>query len=233
MELSTSVAFVTGANRGLGRHLAEQLAAAGARVYGGARRPETMDTTHGVIPVQLDITDPVSVATAARIAADTTLLINNAGMLTPTSMLTSDRDAIAAEFDTNFFGPLNMTRAFARGIERNGGGTVLNILSVLSWLVAPTMDAYSAAKAASWSATNALRVHLAPMGIRVSALHVGSMDTDMLKHLDVPKSTPASIAAAALAGVANDEYEIVADEFSQQIRQGLAVGVSALYPDLP
>src|SRR5216683_3664515 len=181
MDLSKSTAFVSGANRGLGKHLADQLISRGARVYGGARKPETIDASAGVIPVQLDITDPASVTAAAAAAPDTTLLINNAGVLTRTSLLTGDLPDISAEFGTNFYGTLAMVRAFAGPIEGNGGGSILNVLSILSWLTLPIAGAYSSAKTASWSMTNALRLELAPKNIRVSALYVAYMDTDMTK----------------------------------------------------
>jgi NAD(P)-dependent dehydrogenase (short-subunit alcohol dehydrogenase family) len=234
MDLSKTTAFVSGANRGLGRHLAEQLIGRGAHVYGGARKPETIDTATGVVPVKLDITDPASVTAAAAAASDTTLLINNAGVLTATSLLTGDLSDINAEFGTNFYGTLAMARAFAGPIESNGGGTILNVLSILSWLTLPIAGAYSSAKTASWSMTNALRLELAPHNIRVSALYVAYMDTDMTKgfDLDVPKLDPADIASLALDGIAGDKYEIIADDLSRQAQAGLAGGVAALYPDL-
>ena len=235
MDLSKSTAFVSGANRGLGKHLGDQLINRDARVYGGARKPETIDASAGVIPVQLDITDPASVTAAAAAAPDTTLLINNAGVLTPTSLLTGDLPDISAEFGTNFYGTLAMVRAFAGPIEGNGGGSILNVLSILSWLTLPIAGAYSSAKTASWSMTNALRLELAPKNIRVSALYVAYMDTDMTKgfDLDVPTLDPADIASLALDGIATDEYEIIADDLSRQAQAGLADGVAALYPDLP
>jgi len=235
MDLSQSTAFVSGANRGLGKHLADQLISRGARVYGGARKPETIDTASGVIPVPLDITDPASVTAAAAAAPDTTLLINNAGVLTATSLLTGELSDISAEFGTNFYGTLAMVRAFAGLIEGNGGGSILNVLSMLSWLTLPIAGAYSSAKTASWSMTNALRLELAPNNIRVSALYVAYMDTDMVKgfDLDVLKLDPADIASLALDGIAAGEYEIVADDLSRQVQAGLAGGVAALYPDLP
>jgi NAD(P)-dependent dehydrogenase (short-subunit alcohol dehydrogenase family) len=231
IDLSTSTALVTGANRGFGRQLAEQLAARGAKVYAAARRPESVDLAD-VIPIQLDITDPASVAAAAARAGDVTLLINNAGIGTGASVLTGDIADVRLEFDTHVFGTLDVTRAFVPVIERNGGGAILNVLSVLSWITFPQVGGYSAAKSAEWSMTNALRAELATRNIRVSGLHVGYMDTDLTAGVDAPKLDPAVVAALALDKLAAGEPEILADDLSRQVQAGLAGGVSALYPAL-
>lgn len=129
----TITVLVTGANRGLGRRIAEEFVARGAKVYAGARRPDTVDYA-GVIPIQLDITDPESVRRAAEIASDVTVLVNNAGISTRANLLSGPIEDIRAEMDTHYFGTLNVARAFAPVLERNGGGTILNVLSVLSWM---------------------------------------------------------------------------------------------------
>ncbi|MEU7634239.1 SDR family oxidoreductase [Nocardia sp. NPDC049220] len=233
MDFTTTTALISGANRGLGKHFAAQLLERGARVYAGARNPETIDTSTGLIAVALDITDPDSIAAAAQATPGVNLLINNAGISTGSALLTGEFGAIRADFDTNFYGTLAMIRAFAGPIEDNGGGAILNVLSVLSWFALPGSGAYSAAKAASWSMTNAVRQELAPKGIRVTGLHVGYMDTDMADHIDGPKSDAAHVAKTALDAVAAGEYEILADDLSHQVRAGLAGGVAALYPELP
>jgi NAD(P)-dependent dehydrogenase (short-subunit alcohol dehydrogenase family) len=229
IDLSTSTVLVTGANRGFGRHLAEQLVARGAKVYAAARRPESVDIA-GATPIQLDITDPASVAAAADIAHDVTLLINNAGIGTGASVLTGNIADVRLEFDTHVFGTLDVTRAFVPVIESNGGGAILNVLSVLSWITFPNVGGYSAAKAAEWSMTNALRTELATRNIRVSGLHVGYMDTDLAAGVDAPKLDPAVVAALALDQLAAGVPEILADDLSRQVQAGLAGGVSALYP---
>jgi NAD(P)-dependent dehydrogenase (short-subunit alcohol dehydrogenase family) len=231
IDLSSSTALVTGANRGFGRRLAEQLAARGAKVYAAARRPESVDLS-GVTPIQLDITDPGSVAAAAVAASDVTLLVNNAGIGTGASVLTGDIADVRLEFDTHVFGTLDVTRAFVPVIERNGGGAILNVLSVLSWITFPQVGGYSAAKSAEWSMTNALRAELAPRNIRVSGLHVGYMDTDLAAGVDAPKLDPAVVAELALDQLAAGAPEILADELSRQVQAGLAGGVPALYPAL-
>ncbi|MEU1890098.1 SDR family oxidoreductase [Streptomyces pristinaespiralis] len=227
MELKNTVAVVTGANRGLGRHLATQLLERGAKVYAAARRPESVDLA-GVTPLRLDVTDEESVRAAARIASDATLLVNNAGISTGTRLLAGDLDAVRLEMETNFFGPLAVTRTFAPVIEGNGGGAVLNVLSVLSWLHPAGLGAYAAAKAAAWALTDAAREELAPRGIAVSALHVGYMDTDMARVVPADqKADPAQVAAQALDGIEQGLPEILADDVTRLVKQGLALAQSA------
>lgn len=231
MDISSCTALVTGANRGLGSRFATELLRRGAKVYGGARNPDSV-AIDGVIPVALDVTDPVSVAAAVEAAGDVTLLINNAGIATDTDLLTGDLDGARRELDTNYFGTLSVTRAFAPVIEGNGGGGVLNVLSVLSWLSIPESAGYCASKSAAWSMTNALRVQLAGKGIHVTALHVGLMDTDMTAGMEGQKADPADVATQAVDGIAAGAYEVLADEISRNVQAGLAGGVTALYPQL-
>ncbi|MGW6157944.1 SDR family oxidoreductase [Streptomyces sp. NPDC055144] len=222
MELKGAVAVVTGANRGLGRHLADQLVQRGAKVYAAARRPETVDLA-GVTPLRLDVTDAESIRAAARAASDATLLVNNAGISTDTTLVTGELDAVRLELETNFFGPLALTRAFAPVIEANGGGAVLNVLSALSWLHPAALGSYAATKAATWAQTNAVREELAPRGITVTALHVAYMDTDMAARVPADqKVDPADVAAQALNAVADGLPEILADDVTRQVKRGLA-----------
>ena len=229
IDLSSSTVLVTGANRGFGRHLAEQLVARGAKVYAAARNTDSVDIP-GAHPIQLDITDPASVAAAAAAASDVTVLINNAGISTGAGFLDADISDVRREFETHVFGTLDVTRAFVPVIESNGGGALLNVLSVLSWITFPNIGGYSAAKSAEWSMTNALRLELAPRNITVTGLHVGYMDTDLTAGVDAPKSDPAVIAKLTLEALAAGEPEIAADDLSKQVRGGLAGGVGALYP---
>ncbi|MCO1594365.1 SDR family oxidoreductase [Micromonospora sp. RHAY321] len=232
MKIAGSTALVTGANRGLGRHLAAELLARGATVYAGARNPDSVDLP-GVTPVRLDITDPASVAAAAELAGGVNLLINNAGIDTRTDLLDGDLDLVRLELETHYIGTLSTIRAFAPVIAGKGGGTILNVLSVLSWFGSPMHAAYSAAKSAEWAMTNVLRVQLADRGVRVAGLHVGYLDTDMAADITGPKSDPAAIARIGVDGVEADAYEILADDLSRQVQAGLAGGVAALYPQLP
>ena len=229
MDITGKTALVTGANRGLGRHLAAQLRDRGAHVYAAARNPQAVDLA-GVTPVALDVTDPASVAAAAQATRDVAILVNNAGSSTGSSLLTGDLADIRLELDTHFFGTLAVTRAFAPQLAAQGSSAVLNILSALSWLSFPGSGAYCAAKSAEWSLTNALRQELAAQGTRVTALHVGYMDTDMIGHLDVPKADPAVIAKLAIDGIEAGDAEIIADDTSRHVLAGLSGGVPALYP---
>ncbi|BBX67190.1 short-chain dehydrogenase [Mycolicibacterium psychrotolerans] len=215
-------ALVTGANRGLGRRFAEQLLERGATVYAAARRPETIDLP-GAIPLQLDITDPDSVRRAAETAGDVTVLINNAGVSTRAGLLDGSIDDIRLEMETHYFGTLSVIRAFAPVIERNGGGSILNVLSVLSWAHVPTSGAYAAAKAAGWALTDAVRTELAPRGIHVAALHVGYMDTDMVSYIPADQKTdPAVVAALALDGLFAGQPEILGDELTRTVKAHLS-----------
>jgi NAD(P)-dependent dehydrogenase (short-subunit alcohol dehydrogenase family) len=215
-------ALVTGANRGLGKRFAEELVARGAKVYAAARRPETIDTP-GVIPVQLDITDPESIRRATQVASDVNVVVNNAGVSTGSDLLSGSMDDIRLEMETHYFGTLQVTREFVPVIERNGGGRILNVLSVLSWVHAAKFGAYAAAKAAGWAMTDALREELAPRGVHVAALHVGFMDTDMADFVPADqKVDPAAVAAQALDGLFAGEPEVLADELSQTVRAQLS-----------
>lgn len=226
MELKGATAVVTGANRGLGRHLAEQLVRRGAKVYAGARRPESVELD-GVVPLRLDVTDEASVLEAARIASDATLLINNAGIALYNPLIAGGTAEVRAELETNFYGPLAMTRAFTPVIEGNGGGAVLNVLSVLSWWHPAQAGSYAVSKAAAWAMSGALREELAPRGIVVSALHVGYMDTDMTVGLPgVEKADPGDVAAQALDGVEAGAPEVLGDAVTRQVKRGLSGAVA-------
>jgi NAD(P)-dependent dehydrogenase (short-subunit alcohol dehydrogenase family) len=231
MEINGQTALVTGANRGLGRHLAKQLRDRGATVYAAARNPASVDLD-GVTPIALDVTDRASVEAAAAATRGVSILVNNAGSSTGSSLLTSDLSGIRLEMDTHYFGTLAVIRAFAPQLAENDRGAVLNILSVLSWFSIPRSGAYSAAKSAEWSLTNALRQELAPSGILVSALHVGYMDTDMTRGIEAAKSDPAAIARIAIDGIEADQAEIIADDTSRTVQAGLSGGVAALYPEV-
>src|ERR1700759_851631 len=163
MQIEGSTALVTGANRGLGRRFAAELLARGAKGYAGARNPDSVDLPGGT-PIALDITDPASVAAAAAATGDVSLLINNAGSATGASLLDGSLADIELEMNTHFFGTLVVSRAFAPQLARAGGGAMLNVLSVLSWVSLPDISGYCAAKSAEWSLTNALRVQLAGQG---------------------------------------------------------------------
>jgi len=233
VNIQNSVAIVTGANRGLGLAISRALLAAGAKkVYAAARDPGSISLP-GVIPIQLDVTDPAQVEAAARAAGDVTLLVNNAGIARGTGFLAADSvESARAVLETNFFGTLSVSRAFAPVLASHGGGAIVNILSAVSWISLPGFGAYSASKSAEWSLTNGLRDELRAQGTRVVGLHVGFMDTDMVKHRDDAKSRPEDVAQRLLEGLASGEDEILADETSRQVKHGLT-GERSLYLGAP
>ena len=223
MRVMDSVAFVTGANRGLGLAFAKALLAGGARkVYAAARDPASV-TLPGAIPIRLDVANADEIAAAASEARDVDLLINNAGIARGTAFLGANAVAAArAEMETNYFGPLLVSRAFAPVLAANGGGAILNVLSVLSWLSFPSSATYGASKAAAWSLTNGLRNELAAQGTQVAGLHVGYMDTDMAADIAAPKSRPQDIVQLALEVLETGAEEILADDISRSVKQGLS-----------
>src|SRR5918995_1758520 len=204
MNLNSTTALVTGANRGLGRHFAEQLLARGAtKVYAAARDPRTIDLP-GVVPLQLDITDPESVARAAAVATDVDVLINNAGVSLHQNLVDGDLDKIRLELETNFFGTLNVVRAFTPV------RAILNVNSRLSWLSLVGAGGYAASKAAQWSLTNSIRLELPDT--LVTGLYLSATDTDMMAGWDIPKNDPVEVVRAALDGLEADAPEVIADE---------------------
>jgi NAD(P)-dependent dehydrogenase (short-subunit alcohol dehydrogenase family) len=222
MKIENAVALVTGANRGIGLAFTRELLARGARkVYAGARDPASV-TQAGVEPLRLDVTSPGEVAAAAARASDATLVINNAGIAQQGGFLAPDSEAIARRiFETNFFALLRMSKAFAPLLAQNGGGALLNVLSVASWVNGGGLAAYSASKAAAWSLTNALRSELAGQDTQVLALHMAFVDTDLTRGMDVPKTTPEEIVRRALDGLEAGLDEVLADELTLQVKRGM------------
>jgi len=222
MNITGSTALVTGAGRGIGRHFVQQLQERGARkVYATARDAASIDLP-GVEVLQLDITDPASVAAAAAVATDVTLLINNAGVSTGQDLVTGDLDKVRLEMDTNFYGTLAMVRAFAPALGAGGGGAILNVLSRLSWLSFVGANAYSASKAAAWSLTNGVRLELADQGTLVTGLLLSSTDTDMMAGWDIPKNDPADVVRAALDGIESGALEVLADADTVEAKAALS-----------
>ena len=223
MKIQNSVALVTGANRGLGLAFTQALLAAGARkVYAAARDPASVKQA-GVVPVRLDVTNAGEIAAAAGELGDVTLVINNAGIIRGSGFLgETGVDAVRAELETNFFGPVHVSRAFAPILARNGGGAIVNVLSALSWVAFPSSSTYSASKAAAWSFSNGLRNELRGQGTQVLALHVGYMDTDMVRDVAAPKSKPDDVARQVLEALEAGKSEILADEVSRRIKQNLS-----------
>ncbi|WP_405372127.1 MULTISPECIES: SDR family oxidoreductase [unclassified Microbacterium] len=230
-SLSGAVVLVTGANGGIGTHfVTEALARGAAKVYATARTPRAWDDDR-VVPLALDVADPASIAAVVAAAPDVTVLINNAGV-SPSSpgILSHSDEEIRTNVETNFLGPLFLTRAFAPILTRAAGGTVIDIHSGLSWYAVAGI--YSATKAALWSVTNSLRLELAPAGVHVVGVHVGYVDTPMAAGVDTDKLDPASLVTAVLDGAESGDYEVLADDTSVQLKAALSAPLEALYPQL-
>ncbi|GAA0372882.1 SDR family oxidoreductase [Microbispora corallina] len=226
MQINGAHVLVTGANRGLGRQFALSLLERGAgKVYATARRPDLIDVP-GVVPLRLDVTDPASIADAAAAAPDVTIVINNAGILTGANLVTGNLDMIRHEMDTHFYGTLNVIRAFAPQLA---DGAILNVLSAISWLAYDGAGAYHAAKAAEWALTNGVRLELAGQRTLVTGLHLGSADTDMMAWYDGDKTAPEVIVAAALDGIEAHRPEVLADDWSRQVKAWLSEDPEVVY----
>ncbi|OON37970.1 short-chain dehydrogenase [Izhakiella australiensis] len=223
MKLKDAVVFVTGANRGLGRQFALRALELGAKkVYAAARDPQRI-AIPGVIPVRLDVTRPEDIAAAAAQCHDATLLINNAGIADSRPLLSMEAEAaLTAEMEVNLFGPLRVSRAFAPVLGANGGGAIINVLSVASWINSPILATYGISKAAAWSLTNGLRQALLEQKTQVLALHVGFIDTDLTRQLEVPKAAPLDVVNATFQGLEQGASEVLADEITRRVHDGFS-----------
>ncbi len=223
MNITGATALVTGANRGLGKALIRQLREAGcARIYAAARQVANLRDAGVDHAVELDITNPAQVAAAATQCRDVDLLINNAGVAKFTPLLgDASMDNARAEMETNYFGTLSMCRAFAPVLQRNGGGALVNVLSVVSWFNAPMQGSYCASKSAEWSLTKAVRFELRRQGTLVAGVYAGYIDTDMTAALTLAKTSADDIARSILAGIQNGDEEILADERAQTLHREL------------
>ncbi len=233
MKIAGSVALVSGADRGLGQVFARELVSRGAsKVYGAARNADAV-TEPRVTPVALDITDPDRVAQVATECADVSLLVNNAGVMKASSFIgTPTTDPARLEMETNYFGTLSMCRAFAPVLAANGGGAIVNMLSVTSFYNNPLDASYGASKAAAWSLTNGIRIELHHQGTLVVAVHASFIDTDMAAGVDAPKISPESVASQAFDAVAAGDVEVLADERSRFVKASLPRDHQLLYPQV-
>jgi NAD(P)-dependent dehydrogenase (short-subunit alcohol dehydrogenase family) len=234
MQLQHAIVFITGANRGLGLAFAQEALRRGARkVYAGTRQP-TGANVPGIIDVVVDVTDPESVRAAAALCADTTLVINNAGIaqlhdsVLDADLVTKSR----ALFETNYYGMIHVSQALAPVLAANGGGAFLNVLSDATWFARPMLAAYSASKSAAWAFTNALRIDMRAQGTAVLALHVSFIDTGMTAGFDMQKNSPHDVAQAALDGIERHADEVLADDFTVALKGSLATG-APFYLDPP
>jgi len=231
MKIEGSVALVSGADRGLGRADARELVSRGAaRVYGAARHRDRV-TEPGVTPVALDITDPGQVSRVAEQCADVSLLVNNAGVMKASTFIGAPTlDAARQEMETNYFGTLSMCRAFAPVLAANGGGAIVNMLSITSFYTNPFDASYGASKAAGWSLTNGIRLELHLQGTLVIGVHAGFIDTDMAALVDAPKISPQSMAEQICDAIEAGQVEVLADERTRFVKASLPRDHELIYP---
>lgn len=222
MELNGSVVLVTGANRGIGAEWVRQLRERGAaKIYAGARDPQSVPAVDGVSPIALNVTDKVQVAAAAEYATDVDIVINNAAVSHRQPLIGADLDKIHDEFETNVFGPIYVAEAFAPVLKANGGGAIVNSLSAVSWFSFPGMAGYSATKSAAWNLTDALRLELAEQGTLVVALHSGAVSTPMGDNFPIDKIDPHQVVSAALDGLKAGLTEVLADDITRVVKSTL------------
>ena len=219
MEIKESVALVTGANRGIGHAFVRALVDHGAaNVYAGVRDPATV-ADRDVTPLQLDVTKPEEIWAAAAVADDVTIVINNAGVGSKgTELLEGSFDPARRAMEVNYLGTWAISRAFAPILARNGGGALVNMLSISSWIGEPGMPAYAASKAAEWSLTQSLRQALRDQGTLVVGVHAGFVETDLSARIDAPKISPGSVAEQTMQALANNSTEVLADERTRQAK---------------
>jgi NAD(P)-dependent dehydrogenase (short-subunit alcohol dehydrogenase family) len=232
MQIENAVVLVTGANRGIGAEFVAQLKARGAaKIYAAARDAKAIQVD-GVEPIDLDITDPAQVQAVADVAGDVQVLINNAGISTGTSLITGDLTEIRREMETNFFGALHTTRAFAPILKANGGGAILNVVSAVAWFTLPGGGAYGASKAAAWSLTDNARLELAGQGTQVVGVYMGLVDTDMAAGFQAAKIPPAVLAGAGLDAIETGLDEVLADDWAKFVKSGLPLAPAERYAQL-
>lgn len=231
MNIEGSVALVTGANRGLGAEYVRQLLDRGAaKVYAAARNPESVKAV-GVVPIRLDVTNAEHIRAAVAECADLTFLINNAGaVLGGRIMADNSLENAKAEFETNVWGPFNLSKAFAPVLAQNGGGCIVNVLSAVSWMSIKDVATYAMSKSAAWSLTNGLRLELARQGTLVVAVHPAFIDTDMAAGVDMPKTSPHQVVERTLDGVQQGVAEVLADDTSAFVKNSVPKHIETFYP---
>lgn len=229
MDIEHCTALVTGANRGIGAAFVRALLEAGAdKVYAACRDIDAPDLEFDrddarIERVALDVTDEARIAELAATIGDLQLLINNAGLFAGTTLLRApDLAAARREMETNYFGPLMLSRAFAPQLGANGGGAIVNVLSAAAIVPIPNMGGYSPSKFAARAMGVALRAELADQGTTVHNLIVGSVDTRMAAHVAGAKESPATVARAGLRAVRRNIPEVDTDDFAVAVRAAQA-----------
>jgi NAD(P)-dependent dehydrogenase (short-subunit alcohol dehydrogenase family) len=233
MEIKGSVALVTGATRGIGLAFARALLSRGAaKVYAGVRRPGDFNEP-GLEPLLLDVANQAHIDAAAARASDASIVINNAGIIAGPQLLDGTLDGARLEMEVNYLAPWALSRAFAPVLAANGGGALVNMLSAASWRTNTRTPGYAASKAAEWSLTNALRLGLREQGTLVVGVHVGYVDTDATRRLDVPKVSATEVAEKTMDGIIRDDPEVLVDEAARRVRSLLSAPLDLMYPFRP
>lgn len=216
--LKDKVILITGANRGIGKSLVKASLEKGARkIYATSRDLKNMPNFEDerVVSLKLDITDNVQILNVAKQTNDTQILINNAGVLSPGNVLEGEITAAENDMKVNYYGTINMMRAFAPTLEKNAPSKIVNVVSIVAYSPLPSLAGYSASKSALYSATLSVRTELAKKEITVHAINPGAIDTDMNKGSEWDMPAPDGIAEIILNKVEAGELDIVPDEMGQ------------------
>lgn len=220
MHIENKTVVITGANRGIGRALVSEFLSRGAaKVYATARKLENLPDFGDprVVPLRLDITDPAQVAAAAETARDASILVNNAGVAAFTSLLGQEPQLFERDMRTNYYGTLDMMRAFIPVLEGKPEAAIVNVVTMAAFVNFPGLGGYSASKAALFSATQGIRIELAPRGISVHTVNPGPIDTDMARPLTMDKATPEDTARNIVISLAAGEADIFPDPGGRQM----------------
>ena len=233
MKIEGSVVLVTGANRGIGAEYVRQLLDRGAsKVYAAARDIESV-TNDKAVAIALDVTSASDIEAAVQSCGDVSMLINNAGILRETSVMADNAlENAKAEFDTNVWGPMNLSKSFAPILAANGGGAIVNVLSLVSWMSVKEVGTYAMSKSAAWSLTNSLRLELADQGTLVVAVHPAFVDTDMAAKVVMPKTSTFQVVDRTLDAVEAGLYEVIADDMTMFVKNNLSNHIEAFYPHI-
>ena len=227
MSSSTTMAdksvLVTGGNRGIGQALVEEALRRGAkRVYAGTREP-LAHADERVTPLTLDVTDEGQIQAAVESVDSLDIVINNAGLALYADL--RDRATLEQCLAVNLYGAYDVTLAFLPVLTESRGA-IVNVVSLAAWASVPVMPAYSVSKAAAFSLSQALRALLAGRGVSVHAAMLGPVDTDMTRGLEIPKSSPESVARGIFDGVENGEDEIFPDPMSESMAESWRSGAA-------
>lgn len=220
MNLNGKTVLVSGANRGIGYAIVKALLDKGVgKIYAGTRDPRKLPdfSDERVVPLTLDITNGVQIDSAASTAADVDLLINNAGVASFSSILDGPRDLVERDMNTNFYGTLDMVRAFVPVLETKKDAAIVNVVTIAAFANFPIVGGYSASKSALFSLSQGIRIELASKGIAVHTVNPGPVDTELAREFPTDKASAGVTAENILSGLERDEADIFPDEFGQQM----------------